>query len=49
MPLPIETEDRNPNEEDLSRRSGTPAVSPLLIVVGIALIAALIYVISALV
>ncbi len=40
--------DRSPRERDLERRSGAPAVSPWLILGGILMLGALVYVVSAL-
>ena len=46
-PAGTEPEDRDPRERDLSRRSNAPAVSPWLVIGVIALIGALVYVVSA--
>ena len=46
-PPGTEPEDQDPRERDLSRRSNAPAVSPWLVIGVIALIGALVYVVSA--
>jgi len=48
-PFGTDPADRDPRERDLSRRSSGAAISPWLIIGGIALLAALVYVISAMV
>lgn len=40
--------DRDPRERELERRSGQPPAAPWMVVVGIALLAAIAYVVSAL-
>lgn len=40
--------DRDPRESEMSRRSNAPVVSPWLVVVGLLVLAAAIYVVSAL-
>ena len=47
-PTGTDPDDRDPRERDLSRRSDGSAVSPWLIVAVIVMLAALIYVVSAL-
>ncbi|MFN3931659.1 MAG: hypothetical protein ACK4JY_07915 [Brevundimonas sp.] len=44
----IDPADRDPRERGLERRSGGPALSPWLIIGGIALVAVAVYVVSAL-
>ncbi|MDO9588302.1 MAG: hypothetical protein Q8R45_03145 [Brevundimonas sp.] len=46
-PRDTDPADRDPRERDLGRRSGGPAASPWLVIGMIALIAAAVYVISA--
>ncbi len=46
-PRDTDPSDQDPRERELQRRSDGPAVSPWLVIGGIALIAAAIYVISA--
>ena len=48
-PYGTDPDDRDPRERDLSRRSSGAAISPWLILGVIGLVAALVYVISALV
>jgi hypothetical protein len=40
--------DRNPREQDLSRRSRNPALSPWLVVIGLIILGAAVYAVSAL-
>ena len=46
-PAGTEPDDRNPREQDLSRRSNAPAISPWLVIGVIGLIGAIVYVASA--
>jgi len=46
-PPGTDPEDQSPNERDLSRRSDAPAISPWLIIGVIAMLAVLVYVVSA--
>jgi len=46
-PPGTDPEDQNPRERDLSRRSDAPAVSLWLVIGGIALLGAVVYVVSA--
>jgi hypothetical protein len=46
-PPGTEPDDQDPRERDLSRRSEAPALSPWLIILGLALLGALVYVVSA--
>ena len=46
-PRDTDPDDRTPRERDLERRSGMPAVSPWVVVVLVAMLAAAVYVISA--
>lgn len=47
-PLHTDPADRDPREQDLSRRSGAPAVSPWLVLGAIGLLGLVVYVASAL-
>lgn len=49
MAPPPDPNDPDPREQQLSRRSNAPAVSPWIIIIGVAMIAALAYVVSAMV
>ncbi len=49
MNLPPQHDDTDPRDDDLSRRSGSPALSPVFILIGVALLAALAYVVSAMI
>jgi len=47
-PMDTDPADRDPREDEMARRSGTPTLSPWLIIFGFGLLAATAFVVSAL-